>query len=60
MKDGLGLGLNGTVVCTACVGTCSHLVEDRELELCANGWLLTWSGVKGRRYRYGEVIYYDR
>lgn len=38
MKDGLGLGLNGSVVRTACVG--SRLVEDRELEFCE--WLVTY------------------
>lgn len=39
MKDGLGLGLNGTVVRTTyCVG--SYLVEGGELELCE--WLVTY------------------
>lgn len=38
MRDGLGLGMDGTVVRTACVG--SHLVEDGELKLCE--WLVTY------------------
>lgn len=45
MEDGLGLGMNGTVVRTTYVG--GHLVEDGELEVCE--WLVTyleWSEVK--------------
>lgn len=39
MRDGLGLGMDGSVVRTAyCVR--SYLVKDRELELCE--WLVTY------------------